>query len=121
MGDQIGRPGGNGMAAAKPEPAVAERRRHERYEAGETVTVSFAGLRKDCIMSDISLGGAMLEGYLPVEDGTELLLSFAQFDNLPARAVYVGEGFCGVQFLNPAEYRGAIGKWIQGRGLGAAR
>ena len=96
----------------RAEPAGAERRRETRYALSEPVTVTLGGVRHDCSMSDNSTGGAMIEGDLPVEAGTKVRVDFADFADVTARVVYVGDGFFGTQFIDAARHRDAIRAWI---------
>ena len=100
-------------------PAADERRAHERYHTDEAVVISFAGIKANGTMSDLSVGGAMLDGdfAVAVEIGTQIVLSFGDISRLPAVVVYVGEGFCGVQFVITAKYKEAIRSWIHQRHL----
>lgn len=99
----------------KQDTRGGDRRAHLRYETNEPVLAVIGNLAAACQLSDISLGGALLEGSLPIEKGTEFQLCILDLPELPAKAVHCGDGFYGVQFLETARYRKVIGIWIRRR------
>ncbi|MBT4490714.1 MAG: PilZ domain-containing protein [Rhodospirillaceae bacterium] len=107
--------------AASP-VATDEQRRYQRYQTDEVAVIRFAGIETTGVMSDLSLGGTMIEGdfAVAIEAGTQMTLSFGEFSQLPAVVVYVGDSFCGVQFLDAAKHREAIKSWMQQHKLARA-
>ena len=68
-----------------------------------------------CKLSDISMGGALIEGNLPLEKGDTFQLCILDLPEITAKAMHCGNGFYGVQFQNTARFRNAIGIWIRRR------
>jgi len=110
------------MTAAEQQksPAGRERRRHNRFSLRAPGLVADIEGVYDCIVSDISIGGAMLEGELPLEYGAEVAIGFDTLMGVVGVVVHRGEGFVGVQFSEDADQRARVTAWIAKR-LKAAR
>jgi len=97
-----------------------ERRSHRRYSLRAPGLVADMSGVYDCVVADISVGGAMLEGTLPIEGGAEVALGFDTLVGVVGVVVHRGEGFVGVRFGEDAGQRARIQAWIARR-LKAAR
>ncbi len=109
--------GGANTVAPAPGPRGAERRTQTRYVVRELAGVLHGQTELLAVLTDISAGGAMLEGDLPFANGTRITLAFGEFTDLPARVAHAGTGFCGVQFLHDGEQRLSVVNWIRRRAL----
>lgn len=107
-----------GRVRPRTDTAFAERRSHERYETDEPALVIADSGAAPCRLSDISLGGALLEGDLPLNTGDAFALCVLDLPELTGRVVHCGNGFYGVQFADDREMRVAIRTWIQRRMAG---
>jgi len=99
----------------KPDTRGGDRRAFTRYQTDETVLTVIGDTAIPCQLSDISLGGALLEGKLPLDNGTVFALCVLDLPEIEVRAVHCGDGFYGVQYTNPTRYKHAIGVWIRRR------
>lgn len=97
-----------------------ERRSHRRYSLRAPGLVADLGGVYDCVVADISVGGAMLEGTLPIDAGAEVALGFDTLVGVVGTVVHRGEGFVGVRFSDDSAQRARIQAWIARR-LKAAR
>lgn len=102
-------------ARPKLDSRGGDRRAHARFETEEPALAIIGNVAAACRLSDISLGGALLEGSLPLEDGQTFALCILDLPEISARAVHCGDGFTGIQFLEAARHRNAIGMWIRRR------
>ena len=109
-------------AAADPAPATSdhERRQHRRYDLRAPGLAADMNGVYDCVVGDISLGGVMLEGELPLEVGTEVAIGFDTLMGLVGTVMHHGDGFFGVKFVDDMEQRAKVADWIFRR-LKAAR
>ena len=102
-------------ARPKADTRGGDRRAHLRYETNEPALAVIGDVAAACRLSDISLGGALIEGNLPLTSGQEFALCVLDLPEIKARAVHCGDGFYGVQFVEGGRYRNAIGIWIRRR------
>lgn len=107
------------MAKTRPEPLEAinhdERRQDVRYRLEAPGLAAHADGVFDCIVADISVGGAMLEGDLPLAAGSEIALGFDSLIGVMAEVVHQGDGFLGVRFVHNAAQRRLIAAWIRAK------
>lgn len=99
----------------KADTRGGDRRAHLRYETNEPTLAVIGNVAAACRLSDISMGGALVEGNLPLENGDVFNLCILGLPELPAKAVHCGDGFYGVQFEGAQRYRNSIGIWIRRR------
>ena len=97
-----------------------DRRRDQRYTLRAPCLVADINNAYDCIIADISVGGAMLEGDLPLDSGDEIALAFDSIIGLLGEVVHKGDGFIGVKFTGGPEQRVIVMDWV-GERLRAAR
>ncbi len=106
--------------AADDKPAAprgAEKRATRRYHVDDPALVIVGSQALACRLCDISFGGAMLEGDLPLQVGDHFQLMVLDLPELICRVAHCGPGFMGVSFANGPERRHALGEWIRSRGL----
>ncbi|WP_417518825.1 PilZ domain-containing protein [Minwuia sp.] len=105
------------MPAVRPKPDTrgGDRRAHTRYETSEPVLTIIGDVAVPCRLSDISMGGALLEGKLPLQPGAIFALCVLDLPEIEVKAVHCGDGFYGVQFTDPGRHRHAVGVWIRRR------
>ena len=107
------------MAAPSPTPPAAtnrdNRRRDVRYRLEAPGLVAHADGIFDCIVADISVGGAMLEGDLPFPAGSEIALGFDTLMGIVGEVAHRGDGFVGVRFLGDDAQRRLIVAWIRAK------
>jgi PilZ domain len=87
---------------------ISEQRRHARRKglwSAELETTS--GRRLDCILFDVSAGGAKLRLEQPVEVGEVLTLVSERFGSRGARVTWTAPRYAGVKFLSEARVAGA--------------
>lgn len=99
----------------KADTRGGDRRAHLRYETNEPALAVIGNVAAACKLSDISMGGALIEGNLPLEKGDTFQLCILDLPEITAKAMHCGNGFYGVQFQNTARFRNAIGIWIRRR------
>lgn len=77
----------------------ANRRRHERKKARYNAALIVDGDRHDCLIEDISPGGAklVLDRYTP--SGVDAVLSLGKLGDYPVTVAWARGGATGVQFL----------------------
>ncbi len=98
-------------------PLIVERRKRPRYSVRELAAVLHGDYQILALMTDISAGGAMIEGQLPLVAGERVYLAFDVFEHLQARIAQKGAGYCGLEFLHQAEERERLVAWIRQRAL----
>lgn len=102
--------------SAQPElPRGAEKRRTVRYAVDEPALVIVGKHALACRMNDISLGGAMLEGELPLQVEDHFRLVVLDLPELVCRVAHVGNGYLGVSFVNGQQISRSLGLWIRKR------
>ncbi len=92
-----------------------DRRAHLRYETNEPALAVIGNVATACRLSDISMGGALIEGNLPLKQGDLINLCVLDMPDIPAKTVHCGDGYYGVQFQDATRFRKAIGIWIRRR------
>mgnify|MGYP003674494249 CR=1 FL=1 len=102
--------------ATQPDrPRAVEQRRTVRYAVDEPALVIVGKHALACRMNDISLGGAMLEGPLPLKTEDHFRLMVLDLPELVCRVAHVGDGFLGVSFVNGQQINRSLGMWIRKR------
>lgn len=96
-------------------PAGMERRTDRRFILRTPGLVADENGCYDCIIVDISLGGAMLEGDLPFESGQEIAIGFDTLMGLTGKVAHKGKTFVGVRFIEAPGRRDLIRRWIVNR------
>ncbi len=96
-------------------PSVLERRGAPRFALRTPALVATIDGVYDCLIADISLGGCMLEGRLPLARGTEVAVGFDTLMGLVGHVVHAGDGFFGVRFDDSAGRRDDIRRWMVAR------
>lgn len=115
------------MTTPRPAPqrltptAPHERRLDRRYQLRAQGLVADAENCFDCVVADISVGGAMLEGDLPFSAGQEVALGFDSLMGMICEVVYRGTGFVGVRFKDDGDSRKKVAVWIAARARDARR
>lgn len=99
----------------KADTRGGDRRAHLRYETNEPALAVIGNVAAACRLSDISMGGALIEGNLPLSQGELFNLCILDLPEIPSKAVHCGNGYYGVQFQDTARFRKAIGIWIRRR------
>lgn len=103
-------------SSEKPKPvAGGRRRRNVRYRLAAPGLVADATGFHDCVVADISVGGAMLEGELALPIGSEIALGFDSLMGILGTVAHQGDGFVGVKFHGGDAQRQAIVAWIRER------
>lgn len=92
-----------------------ERRRDQRYQLRAPGLVADKDGVHDCIVADISIGGAMIEGDLPLEQGQEIALAFDSLIGILGEVVHKGDGFLGVKFTGGPDQRLIVMDWVGAR------
>ena len=93
------------QAAVRTGPAF-NRRLHQRHRISVPGLVADKLGCYDCIVADVSDGGALLQGDLPLDIGHEIALGFDVLLGILGKVVRIHDGFFGIEFtdggLNPA-------------------
>lgn len=82
---------------------AGERRRFDRHPISLPCRVAWSGGAVEVRTSDLSLGGAAVQGDLPVPTGTEATLSIAGGPALRCRIARPVDGATGLLFIDPAD------------------
>lgn len=96
-------------------PRGAEKRKTRRYAVDDPALVIIGTRALACRLCDISFGGAMLEGDLPLLIEEQFRLMLLDLPELHCRVVHVGNGYVGVSFLNGNKLHHDLGEWIRNR------
>lgn len=96
-------------------PRGAEKRSERRYFIKEPALLIVGKRALTCELCDISFGGAMLEGQLPLQVGDLFRLMVLDLPELQCRVAHAAPGFLGVSFTNGKELHHDLGEWIRGR------
>lgn len=104
-------------ATRSASPRGAEQRTARRYFVDDPALVIVGKRALTCKLCDISFGGAMLEGRLPLKIDEQFRLMILDLPELLCRVAHVGEGYLGVSFLNGKELHHDLGEWIRNRCL----
>ncbi len=91
------------------------RRSAVRYRLSAPGLIADADAFYDCIVADVSVGGAMLEGDLPLPVGRQIALGFDTLMGVIGEVVHRGDGFIGVKFVGGDGERKAMVAWIRAR------
>jgi hypothetical protein len=93
------------QAAVRARPAF-NRRLHQRHRISVPGLVADKLGCYDCIVTDVSDGGALLQGNLSLNIGQEIALGFDALLGILGKVVRIHDGFFGIEFtdggLNPA-------------------
>ena len=92
-----------------------DRRAFVRYETNEPATANINGKAIPCRLSDISLGGALLEGDLDLDAGSGFALDILDLPTLEVTVVHCGNRYFGVQFRDMQRARGQVENWLRRR------
>lgn len=95
--------------------APDDRRRDVRYRIEEPCLVADATAVYDCIVADISVGGALLEGQLALSVGSEIAIGFDSVMGILGEVMHCGDGFVGVRFTGDASQRALLVAWLRKR------
>ena len=93
----------------------SERRAFRRLEAELPARVWVDGQEFACQTSDISLGGAMVDGSFPARNGSTIELELEGLPALAGLVVHAGTTFLGVEFSISHEERQRLANWIEQR------
>jgi hypothetical protein len=85
------------------EAGASERRRHKRKPVLWAARVEFPGGATECIILDLSLGGAKLRGAAPVTAKQHVTLVIDRFGALQAEVVWARSGHMGLRFTDTPE------------------
>ena len=96
-------------------PAGMERRTDPRFALRTPGLVAGTVGVYDCVVADISLGGCMLEGRLPLRHGEEIAIGFDTLMGLLGNVAHAGDDFIGVRFQESAVRRDEIRNWMVAR------
>jgi|GEM_PF-1970768 len=96
-------------------PRGAEKRKTRRYAVDDPALVIIGTRALSCRLCDISFGGAMLEGELPLLMEEQFRLMLLDLPELLCRVAHVGNGYIGVSFLNGNKLHHDLGEWIRNR------
>jgi hypothetical protein len=83
--------------------AASERRRHKRKPVLWAARVETRAGAADCIILDLSLGGAKLRGVAPVIAKQEVMLVIDRFGAIRAEVVWARSGHMGLRFTDKPE------------------
>lgn len=98
------------------EPTELDTRRStQRYKLRAPGLVADEDCAYDCIIADISIGGSMLEGDLPLEKGQTIALAFDSLIGIFGEIVHKRKGFCGVKFIDNEEQALILMDWVESR------
>jgi hypothetical protein len=89
----------NGRAAA-PALRPEERRQHKRKPVLWSARVESRDGAADCIILDLSLGGAKLRGQLGVQARQSVTLVIDRFGAIRAEVVWARQGYMGLRFTD---------------------
>ncbi len=91
-----------------------ERRQYRRWQIDESALVKYAGTRQDCLVRDISPGGAQVEfdGAENLSVNVKLVLELDGAAPLVAEVRSNPEGRLGLSFLHDAEGEEALARWL---------
>ena len=92
-----------------------DRRQAQRYKLRAPGLVADEHGAYDCIVADISIGGAMLEGDLPLEKGQTIALAFDSLIGIFGDVVHTRDGFVGVKFINGDDQSLTLMNWVEAR------
>ena len=90
----------------------SERRTSRRFRTSEPACVLVSDNSLHCRLTDISEGGAQIEGQLPLETGSSFTLGVIDMPELPAQVVRRQDGVYGVRFQSSPGQRRAVSRWI---------
>ena len=85
------------------EADASERRRHKRKPVLWAARVETRSGATDCIILDLSLGGAKLRGTAPVAANQEVMLVIDRFGAVRAEVVWARSGHMGLRFTDKPE------------------
>lgn len=91
------------------------RRSDVRYSLRAPGLIADEAAFYDCIVADVSVGGAMLEGELPLPVGRQIALGFDTVMGVIGEVVHRGDGFVGVKFVGGDGERRMMVGWIRAR------
>lgn len=93
---------------ANPMQTNEEKRRHHRQKVlwGADLNIGdpddklgVGGYVLACRVTNLSLSGARLQMYLPLQTGVEATLRLSRFGNVPSRVTWYKDGYMGLEFL----------------------
>ena len=92
-----------------------ERRRDQRYKLRAPGLIADVKGAHECIVADISVGGAMIEGEFPFEKGAEIAIAFDSMVGIFGEVVFLGENGVGIKFTGPPDQRLIVLDWVSAR------
>lgn len=98
-----------------PSSTAADRRVHLRYETSEPATAVVNGVPLPCRLTDMSMGGALLEGELPLSSGSRFVLEILDLPPIQVKVVHSGDRYFGVQFQELEIVSALISVWLRRR------
>lgn len=101
--------------AHRGDAPAANRRRGRRYQLQAPGYAADQEAAYPCVVADISIGGALLEGDLPFEVGQELALAFDNLIGVRCEVAQVRDAGIGVRFTGGADQRLVVLDWVDGR------
>lgn len=106
---------GNRQAVVLEPVEHDDRRQAQRYKLRAPGLVADESGAYDCIVADISIGGAMLEGDLPLTKGQKVALAFDSLIGIFGDVVHTREGFVGVKFSGGDDQSLILMNWVDAR------
>ena len=96
---------------------AGERRQYERIPASTKVALHWSEQRKECMMIDISLGGASLEARFDLAAGTPVQLNIPGVAPIDARIARLSDSFTHLQFRLDETTAMRVSSFMDGRVL----
>ncbi len=92
-----------------------ENRRFDRRKTLLTAKISTDGGIDDCVVHDLSIGGAEIRTIAPLQVSQRVTLVMPRIGEIPARVAWTSETLIGIQFLERLDEE-ALSALVQGKG-----
>lgn len=93
----------------------ADRRAYRRIEADLPAQIWLDGRHFTTRISDISLGGTMVDGTFEAHNGSSIEVELEGLPRLSGQVVHAASTFLGVEFSISPEVRQILSQWIEQR------